>query len=336
VMITDAKLRYPGPKIIYVNHALCKITGYKKEEFIGKSPRILQGSRTDHIVLGEIRKKLPRGERFQEEVINYRKDGSELNMEIDIAPITDENNKISHYISIHRDVTPYIKKVEEKNQQLIVFSHDIKNILTTVKGYLQLIDKKNIDIKMKDYVQSSEQEVDKIIVLLSNLQNLRQNSNSMIKISKFDVDTLLAQAIKNVRNVCKTHKIARRGKVHQQLLIDANKISQVIENLIMNAANYAFDTSSIIVRVKKDIKANKVIISIEDVCKGLPSVEKEKILQIFNEQNTLDVESLTEKNGIYESPHITSEVVKAHGGIMNVRNDLGKGIIFSLSLPIGK
>jgi PAS domain S-box-containing protein len=105
ILITDAEPNQPGPKILFVNPAFTKMTGYTAEEAIGKTPRILQGPRTDKSVLSRLRKNMERGEAFQGEAVNYRKDGTEFNLEWQIAPIRDASGKITHFVGIQRDVT---------------------------------------------------------------------------------------------------------------------------------------------------------------------------------------------------------------------------------------
>ena len=61
VLITDADLTSPGPNILYANAAFCRLTGYSVEELVGRSPRLLQGPRTDRAVLDDLRLKLERG-----------------------------------------------------------------------------------------------------------------------------------------------------------------------------------------------------------------------------------------------------------------------------------
>ena len=78
IVITDAELDLPGPRIVFVNPAFTKMTGYSAEEVIGKTPRILQGSRTDQAVTNRLRQDLERGELFEGEAINYRKDGTRI------------------------------------------------------------------------------------------------------------------------------------------------------------------------------------------------------------------------------------------------------------------
>jgi PAS domain S-box-containing protein len=105
ILITDAELNRPGPKIVFANPAFTQMTGYTAEEVIGKTPRILQGLRTDKVILHQLRKNLDRGEVFRGEAINYRKDGTEYHQEWQIAPLYDATRKITHFVSILRDIT---------------------------------------------------------------------------------------------------------------------------------------------------------------------------------------------------------------------------------------
>ena len=105
ILITDAQLDLPGPKIQFVNPAFTAMTGYPAAEALGKTPRILQGPRTDRAVTQRLRQCLERGETFIGETINYRKDGTEYFVEWQAAPVRDAGGKTTHFMAIQRDVT---------------------------------------------------------------------------------------------------------------------------------------------------------------------------------------------------------------------------------------
>jgi PAS domain S-box-containing protein len=106
VLITEAEpFDLPGPKILYVNDAFCKMSGYTKEEVIGKSPRILQGPKTDRKQLDKIRAALSKWESVKVELINYTKDGREFYVEFEIVPLANEEGWFTHWVSVQRDVT---------------------------------------------------------------------------------------------------------------------------------------------------------------------------------------------------------------------------------------
>jgi PAS domain S-box-containing protein len=102
VMITEAE---PGYPIIYVNQALCDITGYTPQEFIGQSPSMLQGEKSDPEVLKELYDKLENGEIFHDKTYNYRKDGTEFLMEWKIVPIRGVEGEVANYLAIQREAS---------------------------------------------------------------------------------------------------------------------------------------------------------------------------------------------------------------------------------------
>jgi len=106
VVITEADpIELPGPRIVYVNRAFSRLTGYSPEEVIGRSPRILQGPRTSRVCLDQIRRALVRWEPVTVELVNYRKDGTEFVVENSIMPVADERGWFTHWVSIQRDIT---------------------------------------------------------------------------------------------------------------------------------------------------------------------------------------------------------------------------------------
>ena len=105
-----------GPRVVEVNPAFERMTGYKAEEIIGKTPRIFQGPKTDRKELDIIRKALENWEPVEVELTNYRKDGSEFHVHLMISPISDETGWVTHWVAVQRDVTQkknHLKELEE-------------------------------------------------------------------------------------------------------------------------------------------------------------------------------------------------------------------------------
>lgn len=106
VIITEAEpFDYPGPRIVFVNEAFTKHTGFAAEEAIGQSPRILQGPETQRESLDKIRDALERKAPVRTEVINYTRSGEPFWLELDIVPIDDETGRFTHFVSVQRDIT---------------------------------------------------------------------------------------------------------------------------------------------------------------------------------------------------------------------------------------
>lgn len=106
VLITEAEpLEQPGPRILYANAAFTATTGYTLEDVLGRSPRLLQGPRTDRRTLDHLKACFQAWKPVQVELVNYRKDGSEFWVEMSIAPVADASGWYTHWISIQRDIT---------------------------------------------------------------------------------------------------------------------------------------------------------------------------------------------------------------------------------------
>lgn len=112
VIVTDADLHAPGPKILYVNRAFTDLTGYGCEEVVGKSPRVLQGPKSDPSVLRTIKSALIHGKEFKGEIINYHKSGSEIAVRISMKPLRDVDGTIIHWIAVHQDISEH-RRVSE-------------------------------------------------------------------------------------------------------------------------------------------------------------------------------------------------------------------------------
>lgn len=114
VLISEAEpLDIPGPQIVFVNEAFTKMTGYSAEEVITKTPRILQGPKSNRKELDRLKECLKRWESCEATLLNYRKDGSEFWVNINISPVADETGWYTHWVAIQRDVTE--KVLEEQN-----------------------------------------------------------------------------------------------------------------------------------------------------------------------------------------------------------------------------
>jgi PAS domain S-box-containing protein len=106
VLITlAAPLDAPGPRIVFVNEAFERLTGYSAREAIGQTPRMLQGPGTDRATLDRIRAALAQGRPVCEELVNHTKQGRPFWVELDIVPLANEAGQYTHWIAVQRDIT---------------------------------------------------------------------------------------------------------------------------------------------------------------------------------------------------------------------------------------
>ncbi len=114
VAITDA--RAPGNPNIYVNPALCSITGYTRDELLGHSMRLLRGPETDPAALKQIREAVAARRDCEVTLKNYRKGGAPFWNELLISPVAGDDGEITHYIGIHTDVTERRREAQSRHE----------------------------------------------------------------------------------------------------------------------------------------------------------------------------------------------------------------------------
>lgn len=121
VIITEAApFRAPGPRIVFVNDAFERRTGYTREEVLGRSPRFLQGPDTQRPQLDRIRNALEQWERVRVDLINYTKAGEPYWVDLDVSPVWDDARRLTHWVAVGRDITER-KRDEEKIQYLAFY-----------------------------------------------------------------------------------------------------------------------------------------------------------------------------------------------------------------------
>ncbi|MGK7863022.1 PAS domain S-box protein [Falsiroseomonas sp. E2-1-a4] len=117
VLITDGVVDEPGPRIVFVNDAFERRTGYRSEEVLGCSPRLLQGPKTSPPERARIRTALEAGQSVKAELLNYTKAGEEFWIEIDIVPVLAADGSVAHFVSVEREITDRRRYQTQLEQQ---------------------------------------------------------------------------------------------------------------------------------------------------------------------------------------------------------------------------
>ncbi|WP_127846351.1 PAS domain S-box protein [Psychroflexus aestuariivivens] len=138
VLITEANpISEPGPRIVYVNQAFTKMTGYKEAEVIGKTPRILQGPETNREGLDKVRKDLEKSHSTELTTINYKKNGDPFWINFKINGVKNQKGEFTHLIAIERDVTK--QKQKEIRDLIKIEISQIFNQTKTLKRTLKKV-----------------------------------------------------------------------------------------------------------------------------------------------------------------------------------------------------
>ncbi len=267
-IVIIAKAR-PGkePKIVFVNHAFERHTGYSRAEAVGNSPGFLWGPNADSAERKRIRAAIDNGRALRTEAVNFTKAGQPRWVEIDITPIANSAGKFTHWVAVERDITERRQQREEilrlngdleervllrtaqlaeANKELESFaysvSHDLRSPLNTIHGFSQLlakIDAENISEKGKHYLTRIGVGVEQMGELIEGLLTLAHLSREEIKSEEVDLSAM-------ARRVLQEHQEkepARRAAVQVQNGLvargDPRLLSAVLQNLLANAWKFS-------------------------------------------------------------------------------------------------
>ncbi|TDH62688.1 PAS domain-containing protein [Dankookia rubra] len=134
IIITGPELDEPGPVIEYVNPNFTRMTGYARDEAIGRSPRFLQGLKTERAALDRLRAAMQAGEPIRDEAVNYRKDGTPFVVEWLMTPVRDGTGRIVRWVSAQRDITERRRAEARQRRLLDEVNHRVNNTLAVVQS----------------------------------------------------------------------------------------------------------------------------------------------------------------------------------------------------------
>jgi len=142
IVMTDANSGEGGHRIVYVNAAFCRMTGYSAGDLLGRNPRMLQGPATNPDVIERMRECLREGVYFHGSTINYRKDGRPYTVEWNISPVRNLAGAVTHFISVQQDDSSLM--ASQKSMQL--FAHvlnatDDGVLITDSEGVIEFANK---------------------------------------------------------------------------------------------------------------------------------------------------------------------------------------------------
>ncbi len=350
IMITDAELDWPGPRIVFVNPAYSRMTGYTAEESLGKTPRMLQGPKTDKAVLRRLRHDLDHGEMFEGEAINYRKDGTEYDLEWQIAPIRDADGKVTHYVAVQHDITQrklatrelertvrqLFKANAAKDRILAVTTHDLRSPLSAVQGMMEYLREGAlgpVNEKQRETLSDLTGSVEAMLALVSDLLDVTTLDDEAMKLDQrsLDLAPILRQAsVVYAPIATQKNQRLRVTALDAPLAVEGDelRLKRVLENLIMNAIKFSPPNTQITCGARSE--GGEIAIWVDDEGPGVPVGEQEKL---FTDFGRTSIRPTGGESSTGLGLAICRRIITAHHGEITMRNRAEGGAHFEFTLP---
>ncbi len=352
IVITDL-----DAKIIYVNPAFEKITGYNQKEVLGKNPRILKSGKMDNDFYKKMWKAIISGKSWHGIFINKKKDGSLFYESSAIFPIFNEKNKITNFAAVKRDITTN-RKLEEQLRQAQKMeaignltggiAHDFNNLLTVINGYsdiaLKRLKENDPSYKIFKAINEAGSKAEKLIKHLLAFSRKQVYKPEIINLNTI-IENLKKLLSRYIPEDIELKMILTKDLPN--IKADPNQIEQVLINLIINARDsinqkkkekskeiITIETGKIRIDSKYLVnhpgarKGEFVFFSISDTGIGIDDKIKDRIFEPFF--------TTKGKTGSGLGLATVYGIVKQNNGFIYLYSEKGKGTTFKIYWPITK
>ena len=323
ILITEAEpFDEPGQRIVFVNDAFERRTGYTRAEVIGKTPRMLQGPKTQVEELRRIGAALRRWEPVRGELINYTKDGEEFWVELDIVPIADASGWYTHWVAVERDITQRKHTQEalqaslhEKVVLLNEVHHRVKNNLQVITSLLRLEANRNAHAETKAVLGDMQGRIRSMALLHESLY--RTGTFASVELGAY-LKQLCTQAFRASAQQNDGVRLELDLAAVQVSMDQATPCGLLVNELISNCFKHAFPGGrggTVCVAVHAVVGTDAVRLAVSDTGVGLPPDFDKK------RQASLGLQLVT-------------DLAVQLGGVLEIAAPPGAGVKFSVVFAV--
>jgi len=255
-----------------------------------------------------------------------------------LEPALPGDDEIAALDSVFHDMATSIRQAQQlKEEFLAMITHDLRTPLSSIEGTLTLLSEGVYDkdpIKGKARIEAAHANVERLLRLVNQLLDLEKLKAGMVQLNLEPVNMmeLLQKSINAV--VPETENSCIKTKIEGQtpiVLVDSERLIQVLVNLLGNAQKFSPDGEQISVCCGQT--GESVEISISDRGLGVPADQRETIFEKFTQASTrLDRSGKSTGTGLGLA--ICKSIVQAHGGTIGVKPNEPSGSVFWLRLPL--
>ncbi|WP_304065961.1 PAS domain S-box protein [Pedobacter glucosidilyticus] len=219
----------------------------------------------------------------------------------------------------------------KKDEFLSIASHELKTPLTSVKAFIQLIEKSlNKHDKAYPFVLKASKNLKRLEILIADLLDVSKINAGKLTyhIKSFDFHQMLEESIASIQNISPTHQINLVESAKVNLCGDKFRIEQVIYNFLSNAIKYSPNAKEVSVTSK--VHDKHLVVAVQDYGIG---ISDHHIAHISDRYFRVDKTAM-QFQGLGLGLFISKEIIHRHDGNFWIESELGKGSTFYFSLPL--
>jgi PAS domain S-box-containing protein len=223
---------------------------------------------------------------------------------------------------------------ERKNAFISMASHELKTPLTSLKGFLHLVQRHlnpQVDPQIQHFLDRMDTQLQRLTHLVGDLLDVSrmQTGTLAFRKSEVDVDELVREVVDDMQSITTTHRLLLQGETRARLHADRDRLGQVLINLLTNAIKYSPHADSVVVRLNRDDE--QIELAVQDFGIGIDPEHHERIFERFYQ--ITDAQGPTYP-GLGIGLYITHTIVERHGGRIWLESKKGEGSTFHVILPL--
>ncbi|WP_343250741.1 sensor histidine kinase [Diplocloster hominis] len=235
-----------------------------------------------------------------------------------------DNEKMLALMEENPDAREIIQKLQECHKvTLSKVSHELRNSLTLINSSMQFIQSSHPEVKDFPHWYSTIEDIKNLIILLQDLSAI--GNASKLRLNTIDPYASVKAILESARSLIENNHIQLESECEENLPCfqgDEAKLREAIFNLIINACDAVHENGCIRIRLFKE--GSYIIFKITDNGCGIDEASQELIFEPF---------VTTKKSGTGIGLPLAAEIVRAHGGILTLESELGKGSTFTVKIP---
>jgi len=328
-------------QIAFINKAAEDLTGWKNMEAVNqKIENVFNiiNERTMKKVLCPTRTALKKNRAVDlaNHTLLVKKNGSTINIDDSAAPIRNPQGIVLGAVLIFRDITQKKYLEQKKDDFVSIASHELKTPVTSIKLFVELLQKKLNANKQSEYIKivdNVDGQLNKLTELVNDLLDLSRIQSGKLSYRKqlTDIDKLLKETINELQQVYTNNPIILTGKIRDKVFLDRERIKQVLVNLISNAVKYSNEKDKILLNAERYY--GQAMVKVSDFGLGIPKDQQSKVFERFHQ---VDNKRSKTYPGLGLGLYISSQIIKGHHGKIWVESEPGKGSTFQFSIPINQ
>lgn len=332
VVITDA-----DGHIEYVNAKFCEVTGYAAIEVLGRNPRLLQSGLTPLEVYQSMWQTILAGQQWRGKLQNCKRNGELFWEEIHISAIRDNEGRITHFVAVKEDITERMQIERMKNEFISTVSHELRTPLTSIRGSLALVAGGvvgELPAAVKPLVEIAHKNSERLILLVNDILDMEKIEAGRMEFDMHPVRLMpmLEQALDANRAYAEQFKVTYEleGDLHDVMVyVDANRLMQVLANLLSNAAKFSPPCDKVGVSVTSG--SGRVRVAVSNHGSGIPEQFRSRIFQKFAQADSSDTRK---KGGTGLGLSITKAMVEHMGGSIGFDSQPDVLTTFFVEFPV--